>query len=128
MCSWRAPESITLSPPLRRNLVGPAIAAALDDPDDLPERDPDLDRYTGVYDSIWGQTAIVRWEDGLAALWLKSRDPKKALNKLEQIGEDTFVRIRDDDGEHGETIVFEAAADGTVQRFVQHSNRNEKVR
>lgn len=111
------------------DLIGPAVERALDDPEGVPERDPALDRYTGVYDSIWGQTAIVRWEEGLAMVGLGSRDPKAALEKLEQTGEHTFRRVREDDESlPGEEVVFEVAEDGSVVRFVRHSGWYRKVR
>jgi len=110
------------------DLVAPAISQALDDPDGAPERDPGLDRYTGVYDSIWGQWAVVRWEEGLAALWLKNRDIKDAFIQLRRTGEHTFRTVRKDDESPGEAFVFEVAEDGTVLRFRRHSNVYPKVR
>jgi CubicO group peptidase (beta-lactamase class C family) len=111
------------------DLIAPAIEKAREDPEDLPERDPDLDRYTGVYDSIWGQSAIVRWEDGLAAVWLDQRDLKEALVKLKETGEHVFRRVREDDEDQpGEEFVFDVAEDGTVTRYKQHSNWYRKVR
>ena len=109
-------------------LVAPAVKAAKDNPEDVPERDPDLDRYVGIYESIWGQSAIIRWENSLAALWLKTRDPKEALEKLEKTGEHTFRRVRKDDEQRGEEFLFDVAEDGTVTRFKQHSNWSVKVR
>ena len=95
----------------------------------VAERDPDLERYTGVYDTIWGQVAILPWEDGLAVLDLASRDPKEALSKLKPAGEHTFRRVRKDDEDiPGETFEFEVAEDGTVTRFMQHSNWFTKIR
>ena len=110
------------------DLVAPAIKKAIDDPDGAPTGDPSLDRYVGVYDSIWGQAAVLHWEDGLALLSLRARNPKKALHKLKKTGEHTFRRIRNDDQELGETIVFDVAEDGSVRRCKQHSNWNVKVR
>ncbi len=110
-------------------LLGPAVAAARDPAKPAPQRDPDLDRYTGVYDDfVWGQEAIVRWQDGLAALWLASRDPAEDLVQLRKVGEHTFRRVRKDDGTLGETFVFEVGADGEVTRFIQHSHWMVKVR
>jgi hypothetical protein len=101
------------------DLIAPAIEKALEDPDDLPERDPALDRYTGVYDSLWGQSAIVRWDDGLAAVWLGARELKEALVKLKKTGEHVFRRVREDDEDQlGEEFVFDVADDGTVKRLV----------
>jgi CubicO group peptidase (beta-lactamase class C family) len=111
------------------DLIGPAIEKALEHPDDVPKRDPTLDRYTGVYDSIWGQSAIVRWEDGLAAVDLDEREPKEALVRLKKTGEHVFRRVREDDKDQlGEEFVFEVAEDGSVTRYKQHSNWYRKVR
>lgn len=110
-------------------MIGPAVKAARDDPEDLPERDPELDRYVGIYaDTDWGQVAVVRWKDGLAMLSLSTRSPAKGLSKLKKTGEHTFRRIRKDDESLGETVVFEVDEDGAVTRFIQHSNWSLKVR
>jgi CubicO group peptidase (beta-lactamase class C family) len=109
-------------------LVGPAVAAALAEPDGAPKRDPELDRYVGVYDTEWGQHAVVRWGEGLAAVALNGRDPAAGIEKLRKVGEHTFRWIRDDDGSLGETVVFEVDADGRVLRSRQHSNWSVKVR
>ena len=109
-------------------IIAPAIKKAIDNPEGVPQRDPILDRYVGIYDTIWGQSAIIRWEDGLAELRLRTRDPKNAITKLKHVEEHTFRRIRDDDRELGETFTFDVADDGTVRRFKQHSNWSVKVR
>ncbi len=111
------------------DLIGPAIEKALKEPGKVPERDPALDRYTGVYDSIWGQSAIVRWEDGLAAVSLEERELEGALVKLKKTGDHVFRRVREDDEDQlGEEFVFDPAEDGTVTRYKQHSNWYRKVR
>jgi CubicO group peptidase (beta-lactamase class C family) len=109
-------------------LIGPAIETALDDPDGTPKRDSKLERYVGIYDSAWGQKAVVRWEDGLAQLSLRTRSPKKSLQKFKKVDEHTFRRIRDDDESLGETLFFEVGEDGAVTRVLQHSNWSTKVR
>jgi hypothetical protein len=109
-------------------LIGPAVKAARDDPEDLPERDPELDRYVGIYGNDWGQAAVVRWKDGLAMLSLGTRNPGKALSKLKKTGDHSFRRIRKDDESLGETVVFEVDEHGVVTRFLQHSNWAVKVR
>jgi hypothetical protein len=106
-------------------LIGPAVASALDDPQGAPAREASLDSYVGVYESAWGQAAIVRWQDGLAELWLSTRSPSDALTKLRRVGEPadhTFRRVRDDDGSLGETYLFEVDDEGRATRFKQHSN------
>ncbi len=111
------------------DLIRPAVEKALEEPGKAPQRDPALDRYPGVYDSIWGQSAIVRWEDGLAAVSLEQRELKDALVKLKKTGEHVFRRVREDDEEQlGEELVFELAADGTVTGYKQHSNSSRRVR
>jgi len=109
-------------------LLGPVVAAAVKDPEAASERDPSLDRYVGIYDTVWGQEAVVRWEDGLAHISLLTRNPKSSLTKLKKVDEHTFRRIRDDDGSLGETFFFEVAEDCTVTRMRQHSNWSIKVR
>ena len=110
-------------------LISPVVEKVLENPDGVPERDPELDRYKGIYETVWGQSAVVRWEDGLAVLGLQTRDPKAGLVKLKKSGEHVFVRIREDDKEQpGEEFVFDVAEDGTVTRFKQHSNWSRKVR
>jgi CubicO group peptidase (beta-lactamase class C family) len=110
------------------DLIAPAVKKALDDPKGAPKRDEHLDRYVGIYGSVWGETAIIRWKDGLAELWLKTRDPKEALTKLKKTGEHTFRRIRKDDKELGETFLFEIGDDGKASRYKQHSNWSVRVR
>jgi CubicO group peptidase (beta-lactamase class C family) len=111
------------------DLVAPAIEKALKEPDAAPKRDPGLDRYTGVYDSIWGQVAVVRWDEGLALLWLRTREPAEALTRLKKTGEHTFRRIREDDEDVlGEEYVFDVAEDGTVTQVIWHSNGYRKIR
>jgi CubicO group peptidase (beta-lactamase class C family) len=111
------------------DLIAPAIQKALDDPDGAPERDPELDRYVGIYGSMWGQMAILRWEESLAVLWLQSREPKEALYELKKTGEHTFRRVRrDDEDQLGEEFVFEVGEDGSVSRYKRHSNWYTRVR
>ena len=110
------------------SLIAPEIKKATDAKESAPVRDPNLDRYVGVYDSIWGQTAVVLWGEGLAMLWLRTGDPKESLVELKHTGENTFRRIRKHEQGLGESIVFDVAENGIVRRFKQHSNWNIKVR
>ncbi|NGP53201.1 hypothetical protein G6N75_06750 [Thioalkalivibrio sp. XN8] len=74
------------------DLVAPAIDTARKALGEAPARNTDWDRYTGVYDNIRGQVAIVPWQDGLAMLELGSRDPANDMVRLEHVGEHTFRR------------------------------------
>ena len=106
----------------------PAIKAATSGADDPPVRDPELDRYVGIYDSSWGQSAILHWQGGLAVMGLATRDPKESLSKLTKTGEHTFRRVRKDDESLGEEFVFSVDENGDVTRFTSHSNWMTKIR
>jgi CubicO group peptidase (beta-lactamase class C family) len=89
---------------------------------------PDLSRYTGIYESGFaGETSIVEWEDGLAALSLPTMDPVKDLTKLKRVSDNTFRRIRKDEA-LGETVVFEMGGEGQVVRMIWNSNQFRRVR
>lgn len=109
-------------------LVGSAVKSAKKPNEEPVERDPELDRYVGIYHSSWGESAILRWKDGLAELGLGTRNPKRAMTKLKKVGDHTFRRVRDDDESLGETYVFEVDEDGNVTRCKQHSNWMTRVR
>ncbi len=110
------------------DLLVPAIKAATTSPEDATAHDPELDRYVGIYDSSWGQDAVIHWEGGLAIMGLNTRNPKEAINKLTKTGEHAFRRVRKDDESLGEEFVFEVDDDGAVTRFKSHSNWMTKVR
>lgn len=84
---------------------------------------PSLAAYTGSYDEFpWGgETLIVPWGDGLAAVSIPTTTPMKDLDRLRKTGEHTFRRVRSD-GTLGEEIRFEVGADGRATRLWQHSN------
>ena len=87
----------------------------------------DASRYAGIYESSWSEAVIVPWEGGLAILALPTETPRKSLEKLQHVNGDTFRRVRED-GELGETVVFELDAAGNVARAVRHGNAMEKTR
>jgi CubicO group peptidase (beta-lactamase class C family) len=89
----------------------------------------DLDRYLGTYDAFpWGgETAVIRWKDGLATLSLPTGNPVRALTRLEHVEGHTFRRIRDDD-QPGEPIRFEVDADGRATALLRFENRYPRVR
>ena len=111
------------------DIVAPAIKAAVKPvAKEAEQQKVDLARYTGTYESgFGGETAIVEWEDGLAALSLPSMDPVKGLTKLKKVGEHRFRRIRKDEA-LGETLVFEMGPDGQAVRLIWHSNQYRRVR
>jgi CubicO group peptidase (beta-lactamase class C family) len=109
------------------DLLVPAIASATGKTTDVPERDPDLNRFVGIYDSSWGQAAVIHWQGGLAIMDLDSRDPKESISKLSKTGENTFRRVRKDDESLGEEFVFEVDDSGNITRFMSHSNWMTKL-
>lgn len=120
-------------------LVAEAIAAATaeddagDAEDDVvtsPEDEgPELDPYIGTYEAQpWGgETAVVRWKGSLAVLPLPAENPRQRLTELRHDDGDVFLRVRDD-GEPGETIVFERDADGDVIGFRRHGQLSRRIR
>ena len=64
-------------------IVGPAIGKAKDakdKPEDSTEAKPaNLDRYTGLYQSAWGEEAIFEWQGSLASIGLPTTRPMRAL-------------------------------------------------
>lgn len=89
---------------------------------------PEFERFAGLYWSEWGETIIVPWKEGLAALDLPSSDPLKDLAELKHVGGSIFRRVRKDSDDPGEQIVFETSADGKVTRLLWHQNYSRKVR
>jgi len=110
------------------DLLVPAIKAATGSPDDAPEHDPELERYVGLYDSSWNQSAVLHWQGGLAIMGLGTRNPGEAIYKLKKTGEHTFRRVRKDDESLGEEFVFLVDENGEVIRFTSHSNWMTKIR
>jgi CubicO group peptidase (beta-lactamase class C family) len=111
------------------DIVGPAVRAALKEPEKAKAPDAGLRTYAGTYsDAPWGgETAIVPWEDGLAMLSLPTMVPMKDLEKLKKVGDHTFRRVRKDES-LGETVVFEMGPDGRPTRFIRHSNYSPRVK
>lgn len=110
-----------------QQIVAPRVQQALEAPDSAEPADPELDRYLGLYESFWGEEAVVRWEGQLAVVPLPVDDPLARLTKLRHVEGTLFRRVRDD-GEPGETIRFDVDESGRVLRMWQHSNPSEKVR
>ena len=79
---------------------------------------------------MWGREAIVRWKDGLAAVWLTSRaiDPDEWIAPLKHVEGHVFRRVRTDDDSLGEEWIFEVDKDGQVVSVTSHSNPSIRVR
>jgi len=91
--------------------------------------DPSFAAYLGNYSNQpWGgETAIVAWEDGLAAVSLPNPDPVNSMTRLRKTGEHTFRRVRKD-GELGEAVIFEMGSDGRATGYRWHGNRSPRIR
>jgi CubicO group peptidase (beta-lactamase class C family) len=110
-------------------IVGPAIRAVTRDTAGVQKApDTTLARYVGIYESGFaGETAIIEWEDGLAAVGLPTLDPVQGLMRLRRVGEHTYRRVRKDEA-LGETVVFEMGPDGRATRVVWNNNLFRRVR
>jgi CubicO group peptidase (beta-lactamase class C family) len=109
-------------------LVGPAVASAVAASEaSSPDRSPALDRYAGIYETEWGQIAVLQWEDGLALLPLDTRSPADALVGLKLVDEHLFRVVRKDDPDVlGEVVAFEMN-DRIATSFKWHSSRYSRA-
>ena len=89
----------------------------------------DLKEYSGYYSDLpWAsEIYISAWNDNLVSFALPSESPVKSMSFFKYIEGDTFRRIRDD-GELGETLVFERNPKGEVINFIQHNNYSKKIK
>jgi hypothetical protein len=109
-------------------IVAPAIAEATAAPEKAQAPDPSLKGYVGTYRNGWGgEIAVLPWKDGLAMLSLPTDNPMDSLEPLKLTGEHRFRRVRKDDGELAEEVVF-AVENGEVTRFTRHNNYFPRVR
>ena len=104
-------------------VLEPAVEAASEAPPPAADAVSDLERFVGIYDTVWGRDAVVLWGDGLAVVDLGNRtvDPDDWIRPLRFVEGTTFRRVRSDDDSLGETWVFELDADGRVLGVVAHS-------
>ncbi len=107
--------------------VGAALESIQDDPGGGTARPAALAEYEGLYESNWGETAILRWDDSLISVGVLSNNPVEAMTKLRQTGDDTFQRVRDD-GELGEAYIFQRDDSGAIESYTVHGNYSRKVR
>jgi CubicO group peptidase (beta-lactamase class C family) len=105
-------------------VMGKALDAEMAD---IPE-DLNLEDYAGTYDAQpWSsETVILPWYGELAVMGLPTNSPA-SFGILKHVEGDTFRRKRDD-GELGETVVFERDDNGKVIKMWQHQNYSEKVK
>jgi CubicO group peptidase (beta-lactamase class C family) len=110
-------------------ILGPAIAAAVDTTTEEDPTDPALAIYAGTYDASpwWGESEVILWKGKLAIVSFPTEEPLEALTELEQVGEHTFRRVRDDES-LGEEIRFDVGPDGAVLRMWHHSNFQPRIR
>ena len=110
------------------NVAGAALGEAGKPVAGAKAPDPDLERFAGLYRSVWGELAVVPWQDGLAAVDLPTSDLLRDLVRLKRIEGGTFRRIREDGDDLGEEVRFETGPDGRVSGLVWHQARSTKVR
>jgi CubicO group peptidase (beta-lactamase class C family) len=109
-------------------ILGKAEADKKKQPSGSKGNTKDLQEYCGYYSNLpWGsETYISPWYGNLASLSLPSDAPVKSMSFLKYIEGDTFRRIRDD-GELGETLVFQRNSKGEITHFIQHSNFSRRI-
>ena len=108
-------------------IVGSALGSIQGDPGGGTPRPAALAEYEGLYESSWGEMAVLRWDDSLVSLGVPTGNPLDAMTKLRRVDGDTFRRIRDD-GELGEAVIFHRNDDGVIDRASVHGNYSRKVR
>ncbi len=106
--------------------VGAALESIHSDPGGGTARPASLAEYEGLYESNWGETAILRWDDSLIAVSLPNSNPVESMTKLRRTADDTFQRVRDDD-ELGEAYIFQRDDSGAIESYTVHGNFSRKV-
>ncbi len=106
--------------------VGAALEDVRENPRGATARPAELAEYAGLYESTWGETAILRWGDGLATLGLPNGNPAEARGTLRRVEGDTFRRLRDD-GEPGEAYIFHRDDSGAIESYSVHGNFSWRV-
>ncbi len=108
-------------------IFGPALESIRNDPGGGSERPAALAEYEGLYESSWGETAILGWDNGIVSMRVPNDDPMEAMAELRRSGDDTFRRVRGD-GELGEAYIFHRDESGAIERYSVHGNFSRKVR
>lgn len=96
--------------------------------EDSSHKKKDLQQYIGYYSQLpwWGEAYISTWDGKLVMLNLPSDDPGESMIFFKHIEGDTFRRIRDN-GELGETLVFERDKQGNISQYQRHGNYTKKI-
>ena len=87
-----------------------------------------LQEFSGYYNSMPWQSELYvsAWYGKLVMLGLPTESPAAAMTVFKHIDGDTFRRVRDD-GELGETLVFERNDAGQITRCKNHGNYYSKM-
>jgi CubicO group peptidase (beta-lactamase class C family) len=88
----------------------------------------DLDQYTGYYNSMpWSSEEYIgTWSGKLVILDLPADNPANAMTIFKHMEGDTFRRVRNN-GELGETLVFERDQNGSITRYKRHGNYSQRT-
>ncbi len=88
----------------------------------------DLQAFSGYYNSMPWQSELYvsAWYGNLVMMGLPTESPAAAMTVFKHVDGDTFRRVRDD-GELGETLVFERNNDGQITRLKNHGNYYTKI-
>jgi CubicO group peptidase (beta-lactamase class C family) len=99
------------------------------DSDSDSESEVNLNDYVGFYSGQpWGSERYIgTWNGKLVSLRLPSDNPVQDVTMYKYIKGDTFKRIKEN-GELGETIIFDRDKDGNVYRGKSHQNYTVKMK
>lgn len=89
---------------------------------------PDFSEYNGFYQGQpWvSEMYIGALGNGIVLMTFPANDPASAMTVFKKVGEDRFVRMRDD-GETAEELVFVRDKDGEILRFERHGTYYPKL-
>lgn len=90
----------------------------------------DLNAYAGNYDVYaWGsENVVLPWNGKLLVFSVPSDDPEKYMDLFKYVSNDTFRRVRKDDGSLDDELRFERDANGKVVRIVIDDNFFNKIK
>ncbi len=94
--------------------------------EEIPAKD--LSEYVGYYSvqPWWSEDYIGSWKGKLISLGLPADSPGKSTSLYKHIEDDTFRRVRDD-GELGETLIFERGEQGNISSYKVHDNYYQRI-